>query len=310
MKWWGNANSSELLLLKCLPLTYHHSHFLAATCISQLLFTPVFLHRTTPFSTALWFLNKLIFLGALWDMSLASRNLNTLIQNLKVCWLLTSLTCQPSISFIYFSNFIMNMSLVTSAASYSPLVQIIYIYISILNCSMICCMWYTGFVYAPNCTITPLNPTFLPADGGVIYNGTSHVMIKCNCMNVDYGKVTWHSPNKEEIPLAHAVNKYLPYIIQDNGTLVIPVFNDSFQGTYYCGVGNNSIFSANISITLPGMHSRCHSLDMSMTALPDKYAERNPYSIHLRQSLTAHVSTSMWYNHECTVLFHCAVSSY
>ena len=27
----GNANSPELLYLKFLPLTYHHSHFLAAT---------------------------------------------------------------------------------------------------------------------------------------------------------------------------------------------------------------------------------------------------------------------------------------
>jgi len=27
----GNTNSPELLLLKILPLAYHHSHFLAAT---------------------------------------------------------------------------------------------------------------------------------------------------------------------------------------------------------------------------------------------------------------------------------------
>jgi len=33
---WGNTDSPELSLLKFLSLTYHHSHFLATTCISQL----------------------------------------------------------------------------------------------------------------------------------------------------------------------------------------------------------------------------------------------------------------------------------
>jgi len=44
-------NSPEFLLLKFLPLAYHHSHFLATTWIPHLLFTKEFL-GATPFFTA------------------------------------------------------------------------------------------------------------------------------------------------------------------------------------------------------------------------------------------------------------------
>jgi len=39
----GNTNSPELLLLKFLPLAYHHSHFLAATLDFTIFFTTTFL---------------------------------------------------------------------------------------------------------------------------------------------------------------------------------------------------------------------------------------------------------------------------
>jgi len=39
----GNTNSSELSLLKFLPLAYHHSHFLAATLDFTSFFTTAFL---------------------------------------------------------------------------------------------------------------------------------------------------------------------------------------------------------------------------------------------------------------------------
>ena len=41
--WSWQKNSSKLLLLKFLPLTYHHSHFLAATLDFTSFFTIAFL---------------------------------------------------------------------------------------------------------------------------------------------------------------------------------------------------------------------------------------------------------------------------
>ena len=48
-------NSPELLLLKFLPLPYHHSHFLAATLDFTSFFTLAFL-KAAPFFTAWLFL--------------------------------------------------------------------------------------------------------------------------------------------------------------------------------------------------------------------------------------------------------------
>ena len=108
--------------------------------------------------------------------------------------------------------------------------------------------WYTGGDFtAPNCTITPSNPSFLPADGGVLHNGTSNVTINCNCTNTDYQQIRWYSPDEEEVPFQLTGPQGF---MQDNGTLIIPMFNDSYQGTYSCGVGNKSLFVANISLTL------------------------------------------------------------
>ena len=53
-------NSPELLLLKFLPLTYHHSHFLAATLDFTSFFTMAFL-GAAPFFTAWLFLIRYHF---------------------------------------------------------------------------------------------------------------------------------------------------------------------------------------------------------------------------------------------------------
>ena len=103
----------------------------------------------------------------------------------------------------------------------------------------------------PNCIITSV----FPADGG-INNGTSNVMMKCNCIGSNFQNIRWYSPDEKEITLYDAEDS--PYLIQESGTLVFPIFNDSYQGIYYCAAGNDSIFAANISLTLwTGMFIRC-----------------------------------------------------
>ena len=98
----------------------------------------------------------------------------------------------------------------------------------------------------PKCIVIPMNPSILSADGG-IYNGTSNVMINCNCINTDNQEIRWYSPT---ITISNAVSEDSPYLIQGSGTLIFPLFNDLYQGTYYCGVRNDSMFAANFSLTL------------------------------------------------------------
>jgi len=92
-----------------------------------------------------------------------------------------------------------------------------------------------------------MNPSILSFDGG-INNGTSNVMIRCKCINTGNKEIQWYYPDKKEITFNYAEDS--PYLIQESGTLIFPIFNDSNQGTYYCGVGNDLILTANISLTL------------------------------------------------------------
>lgn len=73
-------------------------------------------------------------------------------------------------------------------------------------------------------------------------------MIKCNCTDTDYQDIRWYSPDEEKISPNGSSD--LPYYVPKNGTLIIPTFNDSYKGTYYCGVGDKAMFAANISLTL------------------------------------------------------------
>ena len=57
------SNSPQLSLLKFLPLTYHHSHFLAATLDFTSFFTMAFL-GAAPFFTAWLFLIRYIYIHA------------------------------------------------------------------------------------------------------------------------------------------------------------------------------------------------------------------------------------------------------
>ena len=70
--WSWHKNSPELSLLKFLPLTYHHSHFLAATLDFTSFFTIAFLRAALFFTAWLFWIRFHFFLylytiGQLWD---------------------------------------------------------------------------------------------------------------------------------------------------------------------------------------------------------------------------------------------------
>ena len=98
-----------------------------------------------------------------------------------------------------------------------------------------------------SCTITPINPTTLTTADGVLPNGTENVMIRCNCSEDDGSETTnvrWYDPDGNFVPrigggrfIAEAPHFTRPSGDNNNRniTLVIPTFNDSYDGTYTCG---------------------------------------------------------------------------
>ena len=96
------------------------------------------------------------------------------------------------------------------------------------------------------CTITPINPTTLTTAGGVLASGTVNVMIQCNNCTDDNGALTeirWYDPNENRL---FDPDRNVNYVAgtphwsridgaDDNIILVIPTFNDSYDGTYTCG---------------------------------------------------------------------------
>ena len=118
-----------------------------------------------------------------------------------------------------------------------------------------------------SCTVTPINPTTLTAAGGVLPIGTENVMIQCNnCIDNDSSVLTnlrWYDPNGNKPP-RFGNNNYIPGAphytrvnnVRDNIILVIPTFNDSYDGNYTCG---RNVFedlpgppTATISLTIGG----------------------------------------------------------
>ena len=115
-------------------------------------------------------------------------------------------------------------------------------------------------VSAQSCNITPLIPTTLTATGGAVVNGTVNVTIRCVCTVTGNQRVRWYDINKE-ILVQSLDPDYVagsPYgqLGTTNGsanvTLVIPTFNDSYDGTYNCGirVNNNQFTSPSAAVTL------------------------------------------------------------
>ena len=120
-------------------------------------------------------------------------------------------------------------------------------------------------VSAQSCTITPLNPTTLTATGGAVVSGTTDVRIQCTCYVTNSNRnLRWYDVNTNFLVQKTHPTKYVygsPYFILgatisnvQNVTLVIPTFNDPYDGTYICGIRiNDTAFtspSAAVTLTI------------------------------------------------------------
>ena len=109
------------------------------------------------------------------------------------------------------------------------------------------------------CTITPLNSTTLTANGGALASGTENVMIQCSCtINNDSALIRWYNPDGSQILYGGHTNYVngTPYYTinksNTNITLIIPTFNDSYDGTYNCGrkVNSNEFVAPSAAVVL------------------------------------------------------------
>ena len=100
-----------------------------------------------------------------------------------------------------------------------------------------------------NCTVTAINPTNLTATGKVlaIAYGTENVTIQCNCFDVNekaLSSVRWFDSKGIRLRFQRH-HKYAAgalHLIRTNNSgaiLVIPIFNNSYDGIYTCGIGRN-----------------------------------------------------------------------
>ena len=116
-------------------------------------------------------------------------------------------------------------------------------------------------VSAQSCTITPVNPTTLTATGGALINGTTDVRIQCVCEGTNTNQfVRWYDINTNFLNRGNHPDYVAgsPYYIRSTtspdteATLVIPTFNDSYDGTYNCGirVSNTEFTSPSAAVTL------------------------------------------------------------
>ena len=94
------------------------------------------------------------------------------------------------------------------------------------------------------CIVTPINPTTLTTAGGTLPTGTENVMMNCNCTNDDgtvVDIVRWYDPSGTRLTMGGFVPG-TPHIVSAdelsniNIILAIPTFNDSYNGTYTCGM--------------------------------------------------------------------------
>ena len=114
------------------------------------------------------------------------------------------------------------------------------------------------------CTVTPMNSTNLTVSDGVlsIAYGMTNVRIHCNCSAVSVmvlmSPINWFGPHGRVIGKRNETNltdindrNYFTENSDDrNVVLVIPVFNESYEGIYSCGFGNNSLLKHSINVDL------------------------------------------------------------
>ena len=122
-------------------------------------------------------------------------------------------------------------------------------------------------VSTQSCNVTPLNPSTLTATGGAIAYGTMNVRIRCSCTESDstpVNTVRWYDPNGTRLVSARNTVKFnpdVPHFTRVNVNsdrdviLVIPTFNDSYDGRYTCGrnVANRSRLTgptADVTLTI------------------------------------------------------------
>ena len=122
-------------------------------------------------------------------------------------------------------------------------------------------------VSAQSCNVTPLSPTTLTATGGAIVYGTMNVRIRCSCTESDgtaVNTVRWFDPDGTRLVSVQNTAQYnpnAPHFTRVNTNsdrdviLVIPTFNDSYNGTYTCGrnVANRSQLTgptADVTLTI------------------------------------------------------------
>ena len=115
------------------------------------------------------------------------------------------------------------------------------------------------------CTITPMDFTNLTISDGVlsIAYGMKNVRIHCNCTcsavsGMVLSPIRWVDPHGRVIEKRNETNLidingryYFTENSNDrNVVLVIPVFNESYEGIYSCGFGNNSLLKHSINVDL------------------------------------------------------------
>ena len=120
-------------------------------------------------------------------------------------------------------------------------------------------------VSAQSCNVTPLSSTTLTATGGVIVPGTMNVRIQCSCTESDstaVNVVRWYDPDGTRLISSRNTAEFnpdVPHFTRVNADsdrdviLVIPTFNDSYDGTYTCGrnaADRSALSSPTADITL------------------------------------------------------------
>jgi len=119
-----------------------------------------------------------------------------------------------------------------------------------------------------SCTVTPTSPNNLTAAGGVLVDGTQNVVIKCKCVD-DNGarlrKIRWFFPDTTIVAKQTDAPAGAPYRMRNNRkkihTLVIPTFNDSYAGTYTCGVSEdnpNPLTTITLTLQSEKYHNLCY----------------------------------------------------